>query len=137
MRRGNDMRRLSKKQREIAERNLERAFREGKLLAKRSRGRKPRRRRRVAKALKRNRRRWTPPAPFTVIAEYKGYDHDRDDEIRVAARKKHSDGSGYWFTNNVRDLSFGFDRRSAAIAAAKRITKLRGVKARVEGRVWP
>ena len=83
------------------------------------------------------RRRWKPPSPFYVNAQYKDFDRDRDKEICEVAGRKHSDGSGYAFLTEMRDLSFGFDRRSSAIACAKRVSKLRGVKATVEGRVWP
>jgi hypothetical protein len=81
-------------------------------------------------------RKWHP-APFSVSAEYKGYDSLLDRAIVSAMRRKHCDGSGYDFADNKRDLSFDCERRAAAIAAAKRVRKIRGVKAIVTGRVWP
>lgn len=88
-------------------------------------------------ARRRIRRRRKKPPAFYVSAEYKDFDRDRDKEICKVARRKYSDGSGYAFTSELRELSFDFDLRSSAIACAKRISKLRGVKATVEGRVWP
>jgi len=97
-----------------------------------------RNRRRRARARRARRRfRWIPPPPFSVMAEYKGFDGARDKAIAKAAGRKHSDGSGFGFLSETRDLEFGFKTRRSAIAAAKRVNALRGVKAIVTGRVWP
>lgn len=78
-----------------------------------------------------------PPPPFEVEVEYKYFSYDLDIEIREAAGRIRSDGSGYMLPEQTRDLCFGFKKRDSAIAAAKRINKIRGVKAIVTGRVWP
>lgn len=85
---------------------------------------------------------WKPP-PFRVEVEYKLVDgrnfveRNLDKEICKAAGKSYSAGSGYDFGTGERDLEFDFKRKNSAIAAAKRIKKIRGVKAVVIGRVWP
>jgi len=86
--------------------------------------------------MKKQKVRWKPPPPFSVMVEYKGFDHERDKAICAAVGRRH-DGAGFSFTEGWRDLEFGFHRRTSAIAAAKRAKQLGGVNATVTGRVWP
>lgn len=67
---------------------------------------------------------------FTVIAEYTGLNWKKDESIIRAAGRPDS-GSGYFFGDDSRDLTFEFHRKTAALKAAARIRRLHRVKARV------
>ncbi len=69
-----------------------------------------------------------------LYVEYSGgFDGNKDARI-VEAIGRESAGSGFSFENGVRDLEFMFVRRDAALRAASRARKIRGVRARVESK---
>jgi hypothetical protein len=93
----------------------------------------------VADFWQRRRRRRRKPDPFYLNVVYLGMP-DREVEKTIAAEigRRYSDGSGYSFTDDERDLSFGFQSRALAIKFARKVKKLKGVKrVTVDGRVWP
>ncbi len=87
---------------------------------------------------KTRRMRRAPPTPFSVLVHYKGGpDALFEIEIERAARGRPG-GSGYCFISDTRDVEYRFTRRASALAAAKRVRKLRrGLKVEVTGRIWP
>jgi hypothetical protein len=87
---------------------------------------------------KARRMRRSPPRPFSVLVDYKGGpDTEFERQMERVSRGKRA-GSGYCFIDGTRDVEYTFTRRSAALAAAKRLKKLRrGLKVQVTGRVWP
>jgi hypothetical protein len=78
------------------------------------------------------------PRPFSVLVYYKGCaDGAFEREMKRVSRGRWG-GSGYHFPTQTRDVEYTFTRRAAALAAAKRVKKLRrGLKVEVTGRVWP
>lgn len=85
-----------------------------------------------------SRRRFRLPLPFTLEVTYRGLvDYDVEKLLKKVSRGVF-EGSGYAFFDDTRDVTFGFKRRGSAVAAAKRLKKLRrGLKVTVTGRIWP
>ena len=81
----------------------------------------------------------TAPERWTLYVEYAGLPQiDLERRMQNIVRPGKRGCAGYALFTDTRDVSFGFARRSSAIAAAKRLKKLRRrLKIEVTGRVWP
>lgn len=93
---------------------------------------------RMYKNMLRRKRQWDK-LKFTLSVEYAGYpQHDLERLVERVVKPGKRGGSGYAFFDDTRDVSFGFAHRGSAIAAAKRLKRLRrGLKVEVTGQVWP